>query len=134
MSKVDWVFVSALAVALVYVAVAVAVALVNVVNEGPAVGKTTNIALLWCFLKIPPLSSLLIQRHKWNVFSVEVLSGLANIIVSNPGGLPRMGGARQGEDRGLVEVGVRVSGAAGGKVTRLSEGQITKRERARKDI
>ena len=123
MSKVDWVFVSALAVALVYV-----------VNEGSAVGKSTNIALLWCFLKIPPLSSLLIQRHKWNVFSVEVLFRLPNITVSNPGGLPRMGGAGQGEDGGLVEVGVRVPGAARGKVTRLSEGQIRERERARKDI
>ena len=123
MSKVDWVFVSALAVALVYV-----------VNEGSAVGKTTNIALLWCFLKIPPLSSLLVQRHKWNVFSVEVLFRLANIIVSNPGGLPRMGGTGQREDGGLVEVGVRVPGAARGKVTRLSEGQIRERERARKDI
>ena len=123
MSKVDWIFVSALAVALV-----------NVVNEGPAVGQTTNITLLWCFLKIPPLSSLLIQRHKWNVFSVEVLFRLPNITVSNPGGLPRMGGTGQREDGGLVEVGVRVPGAAGGKVTRLSEGQITKRERARKDI
>ena len=45
-----------------------------------------------------------------------------------------MGWAGYGEDGGSVEVGVGVPGAAGGKVTRLSEGQIRQRERARKDI
>ena len=54
------------------------------------------------------------------------------MFVSDPGGWASVGGAGYGEDGGSVEVGVGVPGAPGGKVTRLSEGQVRDRERERR--